>query len=95
MCCSKLHVSFTQALLASVYIDCAWVGQGTESKPAPGDAGTDSGEDDDAKLASSAAEQPQPARAAADDLAGKRSGAAGIISPTCRCQCYSHLTHLC
>ena len=64
----------------TLFVENGWLRQGMESKPAPGDAGTDSGEDEDAKLACGAAEQPQPARAAADTLAGKMTGAAGTPS---------------
>lgn len=78
--CNK-QCAFAQGLAPKdAVVENGWLRQGMESKPAPGDAGTDSGEDEDAKLASGAAEQPQPARAAADTLAGKRSGAAGTPS---------------
>ncbi|BDA45639.1 hypothetical protein COCOBI_07-4260 [Coccomyxa sp. Obi] len=51
--------------------------KGVESKPAPGDAGTDSGEDDDAKVAAGAAERPQATAAEEAAPASRRKAAAG------------------
>lgn len=48
-----------------------------ESKPAPGDAGTDSGEDDDAKVAAGAANRLQATAAEEAAPANRRKAAAG------------------
>ena len=54
-----------------------WLRQGVESKPAPGDAGTDSGEDDDAKVAAVAADRPQATAAEEILPVSRRKTAAG------------------